>query len=269
MTQRYIHGHHPSVLSIHGWRTVKNSAAFLLSSLKPDMHILDVGCGPGTLTTDLATYVPQGRVVGVEPTADPLEQARTFAAERKVENVSFQTGDIRALPFPDQTFDIVYAHQVVQYLDDRAQAIREMRRVTKTGGFVAIRDADQATHTWYPDVDGMKEFQELYARTARANGGEPNAGRQVHAWAKQSGFEWSDITASASNWCFNTAEERAWWSNAWIGRCTESDFAKTSIEKGYVSESEMGHIVQGWRDWGASEYGWYAIMHGEVLCRVP
>ncbi|KAL9607982.1 MAG: hypothetical protein Q9167_007154 [Letrouitia subvulpina] len=268
MAQQYIHGHDQSVLRTHARRTVQNSAAFLLSSLKPDMHILDVGCGPGSLTTDLATFVPQGKVTGVEPTAEPLEQAQKFATERKVSNVTFQVGDIRALPFPDQSFDIVHAHQVIQYLDDRPAAIREMGRVAKPGGFVAIREADHGTHTWYPDVEGMKDFQDLYSRAVRANGGEPDAGRQIHAWARQAGFEWSDITATASAWCFNTPDDRAWWSSVWVGRCIESAFAKSVVEKGHATENELSQIVKAWRDWGSKTDGWYAIMHGEVLCRV-
>lgn len=268
MAQQYIHGHDQSVLRTHAWRTARNSAAFLLGSLKPDMHILDVGCGPGTLTTDLATFVPQGKVIGVEPTAEPLEQARAFAAGRKVSNVSFQVGNIRALPFPDQSFDIVHAHQVIQYLDDRPGAIREMARVTKSGGLVAIREADQGTHTWYPDVAGMRDFQDLYSRAIRANGGEPDAGRQIHAWARKAGFEWSDVTATASAWCFNTPDERAWWSSVWVGRCTESAFAKSVVEHGHATENELSQIVEAWRDWGSKTEGWYGIMHGEVLCRV-
>src|SRR6188472_2086916 len=62
----YTHGHHESVLRSHEWRTAENSAAYLLPHLQPGMDLLDVGCGPGTITLDLARLVAPGHVVGVD-----------------------------------------------------------------------------------------------------------------------------------------------------------------------------------------------------------
>ena len=62
----YTHGHHESVLGLHSWRTVQNSAAYLLPHLKPNMTLLDIGCGPGTITTDFATILHEGHVTGLE-----------------------------------------------------------------------------------------------------------------------------------------------------------------------------------------------------------
>ncbi|KAI5307023.1 hypothetical protein KEM55_008429, partial [Ascosphaera atra] len=68
-TATYTHGHHPSVLRSHSWRTASNSAAYLLPHLLPHFKILDIGCGPGTITVDLAKYVPQGHITGLETPA--------------------------------------------------------------------------------------------------------------------------------------------------------------------------------------------------------
>jgi ubiquinone/menaquinone biosynthesis C-methylase UbiE len=54
MSDTYTHGHHDSVLCSHAWRTAGNSAAYLLGELHPGQRLLDVGCGPGTITLDLA-----------------------------------------------------------------------------------------------------------------------------------------------------------------------------------------------------------------------
>ncbi len=62
----YTHGHHESVLRSHRWRTAANSAAYLLPYLRPGQDLLDIGCGPGTLTGDLARAVSPGRVVGID-----------------------------------------------------------------------------------------------------------------------------------------------------------------------------------------------------------
>ena len=72
----YLHGHHDSVLRSHRWRTAENSAGYLLPRLAPDARVLDVGCGPGTITADLAALVPDGDVTG--PCAvDPRHAARS------------------------------------------------------------------------------------------------------------------------------------------------------------------------------------------------
>ena len=109
----------------HRWRTAENSAAYLLPQLTPDAQVLDVGCGPGTISVDLADRVPEGSVTGIDAAPGIIEQAREAIGERR--NLSFTTGDVYALDFPDDSFDVVHAHQVLQHLGDPVRALREMR----------------------------------------------------------------------------------------------------------------------------------------------
>jgi hypothetical protein len=81
-----------------------------------------------------------------------------------------------------------------------------MRRVARPGGLVAARDADHAAMTWYPDSPGLRAWPAVRARVTRANGGEPDAGRRLRAWALDAGFD--EVTSSASVWCFATAADR-------------------------------------------------------------
>ena len=264
----YTHGHHESVLRSHSWRTAENSAQYLLKYLKPDMHILDIGCGPGTITADFALLVPQGTVVGLETGPDVLEKAKEFADKRGITNLSFIIGDACNLAYPDNTFDVVHAHQVLQHLGDPVQALREMRRVTKPGGIVAARDADTDAMTWYPEIKGLYEWRKLYSQVARSNGGEPNAGRRLHVWAHQAGFDRESITCSTGTWCYGTIEERSWWANLWADRTLNSTFAVSAIEKGHATQEELDRIAKIWRDWGRDEDAWFALLHGEIVCRV-
>lgn len=266
-TAVYTHGHHESVLRSHTWRTAANSAAYLLGSLKPHMKILDIGCGPGTITADLAELVPDGHVTGVDRAPGILEQARATAAGRGLRNVDFAVADVHALDHPDDTFCVVHAHQVLQHVGDPVQALREMRRVTKPGGFIAVRDADYAAMTWYPEVPGMDDWLDLYRRVARANGGEPDAGRRLRSWALAAGFPDAAVTAGSSTWTYTTPDEREWWSGLWADRTVASSYAERAVGGGHATEEQLRAVSRAWREWGEREDGWFAVLHGEILCR--
>ncbi|MFI1937306.1 class I SAM-dependent methyltransferase [Streptomyces purpureus] len=265
-TAVYTHGHHESVLRSHRWRTAANSAAYLVAELRPGMAVLDVGCGPGTITADLAELVgPGGQVTAVDHAEDVLEQARAVAAERGLTNVEFAPADVHALEFPDESFDVVHAHQVLQHVGDPVRALREMRRVCRPGGIVAVRDSDYGAFTWFPQLPVLDEWQELYGRVARANGGEPDAGRRLLSWARRAGF--TDITATAGTWCFATTEERAWWSGLWADRTEASVYAKLAVDGGHTTPGRLAALAEGWREWGRQDDAWFMVPHGELLCR--
>ncbi|WP_393062556.1 methyltransferase domain-containing protein [Streptomyces sp. LN549] len=264
-TAVYTHGHHESVLRSHRWRTAANSAAYLVGELRSGMSVLDVGCGPGTITADLAALVAPGRVTAVDTTQEILDQAAEAASERGLENVEFAVADVHALEFPDDSFDVVHAHQVLQHVGHPVQALREMRRVCRPGGIVAARDSDYAAMSWFPESPVMDAWQQLYARVARANGGEPDAGRRLLSWAREAGF--TDITPTAASWCFATPESRDWWSGLWADRTVGSVYAKLAVDGGHATPGELTAIAEAWRTWGEQGDGWFMVPHGEILCR--
>jgi ubiquinone/menaquinone biosynthesis C-methylase UbiE len=264
MAAVYTHGHHESVLRSHRWRTAENSAGYLLPHLTSGATLLDVGCGPGTITADLAGRV--ARVTALEVTADALDLARAEIARRAVTNVDFAVGDVHALDYPDDTFDVVHAHQVLQHLGDPVGALREMRRVTRPGGIVAVRDGDYAAFTWWPEVPALDEWLDLYERVARGNGGEPDAGRRLLSWAHAAGF--TDVTPSAGAWCYATPEDRAWWGGMWAERVLKSDMARSALERNEATPEDLQRISDGWRRWAADPDGWLIVPHGELICRV-
>ncbi|MCY3569087.1 MAG: methyltransferase domain-containing protein, partial [Chloroflexi bacterium] len=147
---RYTHGHHESVVQSHARRRAEVEAWFLLPQLRPGMRLLDVGCGPGTITTGLARAVAPAEVVGLDAAPDVLDHARSHAREERVHNTEFVVGDVYALDFAEAAFDVVYANQLLQHLAEPVRAIAEMRRVLKSGGLLAVRDADYATMSPHP-----------------------------------------------------------------------------------------------------------------------
>ena len=265
-TARYTHGHSAAVLSAHSRRGAADSAAYLLAHLRAGMDLLDVGCGPASITADLAERVAPGRVVGLDAAAGALEAARATLRERGLsEQVELTCGDIMALPFEDTSFDVVHAHQVLQHLADPVGALAEMRRVTRPGGIVAVRDAVYSAMTWFPEPAGMEQWRSVYMATARANGGEPDAGSRLLSWARAAGF--TDVAASASTWCYATPADRTWQSQTWAQRCLTS-FGPRAVELGLADGADLETMAQAWRQWGDSEDAWFVVVHGEVLARV-
>ena len=262
---RYTHGHGAAVLSAHSRRGAEDSAAYLLGRLRAGMNLLDVGCGPATITADLAEHVAPGRVVGLDAAPGALEAARATLAERGLSGqVELTTGDVMALPFDDDSFDVVHAHQVLQHLGDPVGALTEMRRVARPGGIVAVRDAVYSAMTWFPEPEGMSLWRSVYMATARANGGEPDAGSRLLAWARRAGF--TEVTASASTWCYATPADRAWQSETWAQRCLTS-FGPQAVDLGLARRDDLEMMAQAWRQWGGSQDAWFVVVHGEVIAR--
>jgi len=261
----YTHGHADPVLQSHRWRTAENSAGHLLAHLRPGQDLLDVGCGPGTITVDVAARVAPGRAVGLDVSAAPLDEARALAARRSVP-VEFAVGDVYALEAADDSFDVVHAHQVLQHLGDPVAALREMARVCRPGGLIAVRDVDYATVTWFPGDAGLDRWLDLYHRVARHNGAEPDAGRRLLAWAHAAGLR--DVTASASAWCYASPAEREWWGTSWAGRATASAFAGQALASGLATTDDLAEVAAAWRRWAAADDGWLGMLHGELLVRV-
>ncbi|HEY5888093.1 MAG TPA: methyltransferase domain-containing protein [Acidimicrobiales bacterium] len=267
MPDKYTHGHHESVLRSHRWRTAENSAAYLLPHLRSGMALLDVGCGPGNITCDLADRVAPGPVVGLDVSTEVVTAAATDAEERGPANVSFRTGDLYGLEFDDDAFDVVHAHQVLQHLTDPVAALQELRRVVRPDGVVAVRDSDYAAMTWGPDEPRLDRWLELYHQVTARNGAEADAGRRLLGWAQQAGF--AAIEVSSSNWTYADPETRAWWSGVWADRVGLADSAlhRQAIEYGLATPDELADLADGWRSWAEADDGVFVVVHVEVLAR--
>src|SRR5438477_10324191 len=101
----YTHGHHDAVLRSHRWRTAENSAAYLLAHLRSGQRLLDVGCGPGTLTVDLARMVAPAEVVGIDLAESVITEATAHATASRVTNARFVAGDFRSSALEPVSFD--------------------------------------------------------------------------------------------------------------------------------------------------------------------
>jgi SAM-dependent methyltransferase len=259
----YTHGHHETVLRSHSSRDISISAEYLRPHLTETTTLLDVGAGPGSITADFAGVV--AHVTATEIDESALSLSRDLASSRDLHKLDFAVEDVHALSFADDTFDVVHAHQVLQHVGDPVQALREMRRVAAPGGVVAARDADYAGFIWFPMLPELDHWLDLYRRAARANGGEPDAGRRLLAWARAAGFD--DITVTTSNWTYANPEDRAWWGGMWADRILESALARQLVDSEMATSSDLQAISDAWKRWAADGDGWYLVPHGEIIAR--
>lgn len=270
---RYTQGHSAHTTATHQRRTVEGEAAFLLPHIKPSDYILDLGCGPGTITSGFVKYVPQGRVVGVDNSAAVLQKARSMASEAGISQdvLTFSECDIlQTLPYEDNTFDIVFSSQVFGHMvppDQPRAAMLEMRRVVKRGGIVASRDA--AFQHFYPE---RLELDRLWVGNMnrviyRGAPAEDAPGKNMLAIFRQAGFDvdGGKVEIGASSTVHSGSDQRAWLAARAAGQLKEGDpFRQSWLDAG-VSKSEIDETLQAIRQWSETEDAWFAAFQCEML----
>jgi SAM-dependent methyltransferase len=228
------------------------------------MSVLDVGCGPGNITAELARKVDHGSIIGIDIAPSVIEIARVEQTEKSA-NLSFAVGDVYQLEYPDAHFDVVYAHQVLQHLGRPVDALIEMRRVLKPGGLLAARDGDYGAFAWYPADPVLDRWMNLYHELTRRNGAQADGGRHLKAWTKAAGFDNGVVTSS--NWTFQSDQDREWWGGLWADRVRQSDFAAQCLEYGLCDADELESIADAFLRWSKDPNGVFIAVNGEVLAR--
>ncbi|KAB5584914.1 S-adenosyl-L-methionine-dependent methyltransferase [Coniochaeta sp. 2T2.1] len=271
----YKQGHSASTVSNHAIRTVDTDASFVLPHIKPTDRILDMGCGPGSITAGFTRYATQGSVVGVDLSEAVLDMARERAGSASTASISFVAADVLAgLPFPDDEFDIVFASQLFPHLqgDKTVRALREMRRVLKPGGVLATRDA--AEIHWYPARLGLDRT--MTRRMLRGIGSEGWPGGGLPAIVREAGFDVDadgsgpGVAGGKSRIGIGTtvhfgAEARTRFAEGFLGRLEEGDAYRKAWADAGITDSEVEESRAALTEWKATEDAWYLGIHTEIL----
>lgn len=277
----YSQGHHPSVVAAHAARNVHNSASHLIPYLAKGQRILDVGCGPGTISLSFAPFVgPTGKIIGVDPSSTVIQQAREKAKEQGLEGtVEFRVGNAmeRLEEFQDGSFDVVHAHQVVQHVSEPLKLLSEMKRLVKPdGGIVSFREGDMGNPTIYPYTKLINDdWLRIYRDSQRANGGDPECGRKLHALLRQAGFAPKDIIMHKPGAMTyggggpDAQKERDNCGSLWAERVgnPESGLHQTALKNGYATEELLKEIAEAWKSWSRNENAWMLCLNTEIIVR--
>ena len=175
--------------------TAQSHAAHLLPHLRPGHRVLDFGCGLGTISAGLAAAVEPGELHGVDVDEMRVRLARTVAASQGHENATFHVGDVTALPFEDEFFDVAHGHDVLMWVPDTDAALAEVKRVLKPGGLIACREMICGSCFLHPDYSILRQPWDMFEEVLTVDGGHPQMGKELKARLDAAGFENASITA--------------------------------------------------------------------------
>lgn len=276
----YTQGYSKATLSSHTSRTIESDASFLIPHLRATDHILDVGCGPGTITAGFGAIAKAGSVIGVDISEQVLEHAReTVSTERTksqdTENplapIAFQRADVLAgLPFPDDTFDVVFNSQLFPHLpthDMRVRALSEMRRVLKPGGIMASRDV--AELHFYPRAHDLDRVWagKLAKGYGHGRTGAHFPGGDMPALFREVGFDAAEgrVKVGAGTTVHAGREARDWYVAASLGKLQPGDAFRESWSRVGITDEEVEEVREALGRWGRDDDAWYAALQAEIL----
>jgi ubiquinone/menaquinone biosynthesis C-methylase UbiE len=173
--------------AVHARRTLQ-AGAFLTSQLRAGMRLIDCGCGPGSITVDLARMVAPGKAIGIDLREDALTHGRALARERGIANVVFQAASVYRLPYADGSFDAAFACAVLQHLAAPLAALKEIRRVLKPGAMIGITDGSSRITFRYPTNPLLEAWDKLRGLQRAYNTGRPPEALQLRALLREAGF---------------------------------------------------------------------------------
>jgi SAM-dependent methyltransferase len=159
------------------------------AGVAPGATCLDVGCGGGDVTVELARLAgPTGRAVGVDLDDVKLDIARSEAAQAGIANVSFAAHDVTAWE-PPEPFDVVYARFLLTHLQDPAGLLTAVCRHVRPGGVVIVEDIDFRGHLAEPDCPALTRYVELYTEVVRRRGADANIGPRLPGLLRGAGLD--------------------------------------------------------------------------------
>jgi len=244
-------------------RSAAEKARFLIPYLREDFHLLDCGCGPGSITVDFAEILKSGHVTGVDFDSQQFQWGQNEAHKRGIQNLSFYEGDIHALPFEDHTFDVVFTHAVLWTTPRPAIALHEMKRVLKPGGIIACREIDRRSFSIHPASSILFKGFELQTQGLLASGAHCFLGSELKELFKKAGLK--NIQASLATDYFDKQEDLSDIAVYFIKNWTNSPWAEKVRFLRLASDEEIEAIKKSWQKWGGHPEAHVSGTFGEAI----
>lgn len=261
--ETYTLGHAEDVLRTLQLRTLAVCAPFFLPYLRPGLAVLDCGCGPGSLTVELAERVAPGQVVGIDIGAQAIEEACALARARQVGNVRFEEASVYELPYPAASFDAVFSHAATGHLREPLRALQEMRRVLKPGGIAAVSANDPGAAVFSPAGSAIQHFYELLHRVQEHNGGNRLYARDLRAALLEAGFARAEGYSASEG--YGTPARTRTLAAGFATIAASGSFRETVLGHEWATTAEVDGLPAALRAWGERSDVFGAVLKGGAL----
>jgi ubiquinone/menaquinone biosynthesis C-methylase UbiE len=242
MQEGYTPGYSERAIAFMMRRRLAMDGAYFLPFLRSGMTVLDCGCGPGTMTCDIAREVAPGKVIGIDANASQIAQATAYARSLGTDNAEFRKADVYALPFAEGEFDAVFSNALLEHLSEPQRAVDEFFRVLKPGGVLGVSTPDWSGFLVAPYTQEIQVAFEAYRELQARNGGNPCVGHRLGDYFEQAGFaeirqraryeNYEPLTVIADFLALNLEEAGdARHAQTWreFGRCSRGMFAQAWV----------------------------------------
>ncbi len=157
--------------------------------LRPSMKVLDIGSGSGIRSLEIARYVKQGSVLGVDTSKTLLSAANQLKTKKKAKNLEFINADLFSAEIPQASFDFAYMRLVLQHLPDPVAALKAIKGYLKPSGILFIEETDRDWMMIYPTPKRWNQMYERAKEIQTEKGGDPRSGRKLGHYLVQAGFK--------------------------------------------------------------------------------
>jgi SAM-dependent methyltransferase len=248
-------------------RSAIEYAEFVLPSIDGRDRVLDVGCGPGSITVGLAHVA--GHVTGIDVDDAEFADARAYAVEHGISNVEFREGSIYDLDQPDASVDVCTLFSMMETLDDPLTGLGEVLRVLKPGGLLGASSIEYGGLILHgPGEQLLRRFYELRLQLWQAQGDvHPYRGRELRGLLLAAGFE--RVEATTTYFGYGTEERVRTFGLGRAADCRDEWYVAGLGEHGFADQDELDALAQAWTTWAESPDSFAAFAWGRATGRKP
>ncbi len=247
--------------------TVRRHGAYILPYLRPGLRVLDFGCGPGTISMGLARAVAPAEMHGVDMEQSQIDMARLLAEAEGYTNAIFHVGDVTALEFEDNYFDVAHCHNVLMHVPDTEAVLAEVLRVLKPGGIIGCSEMICGASFAYPDFGVTRRAWDMFEDLLAADDGHPQMGRELKGRLLESGF--ANASMSAIFDVFSSPDEvefiyrliRQWF--------LSPEVTEKAITYGVATRKLCDDIAVAYDRWREDPGAFLAVGYGEAIANKP